>query len=126
MAENVVRYGVGWLGQTYKNQTMVDALESWMEEHLEMTSSKTTLGEGFYVVLTSTQAGQLSQFSHCRGDAFDIACPRDADGRIDEARVTAIKKTIERAPINLGLQLVLTREGDHRVIHAQFQHAVEV
>jgi hypothetical protein len=125
MAENVIRYGVGWLGQTYKNQQMVQSLEEWMEQNLEKTASRTMMGEGFYLTLTSTQAGQLSQFPHCRGDAFDIQCPRFTDGRIDEVQTSAIRRTIERLPINLGLQLVITKEGNHRVIHAQFNHAVE-
>ena len=125
MAENTIRYGVGWLGQTYRNQAMVSELEQWMEEHLEQTASKEQMGEGFYQTLIVSQAGALSQFPHCRGDAFDIHCPRFADGRIDESSVSLIRRTIEALPVGLGLQLILTREGSHRLIHAQFAHAVE-
>jgi hypothetical protein len=39
--------------------------------------------------------------------------------------VSLIKRTIEALPVELGLQLILTREGELRVIHVQFAHAVE-
>lgn len=125
MAENTIRHGVGWLRSTYKNQEMVSQLEDWMEAHLDLTASKQAMTEGFYQTLVTLQAGRLTQFPHCRGDAFDIHCPRYGDGRIDEQSVSQIKHTIERLPITLGLQLILTHEGNHRVIHAQFAHAVE-
>ena len=126
MAANTLRYGVGWLGQTYKNQSMVTQLETWMETHLDQTASLTLMTTGFYDTLLTLQAGNLTQFPHCRGDAFDIACPRFADGRVDEQTVSNIRHTIESLPVTLGLQLILTREGDHRVIHAQFAHRAEV
>jgi hypothetical protein len=125
MAENTLRYGVAWLGQTYKNREMVQQLEAWMATHLDHTASKALMAEGFYLTLLQQQAGQFAQFPHCRGDAWDIQCPRFGDGRIDELAVSAIRRTIEQLPIALGLQLILTREGAHRVIHAQFNHAVE-
>lgn len=123
MAANTIRYGVGWLGQTYTNQAMVQQLEAWMEGHLEQTASVAQMGEGFYQTLVRDQAGHLLQFPHCRGDAFDVACPRYSDGRIDEARTSAIKQFLERLPPESRLEKVLTREGQHRVIHAQF-HAL--
>lgn len=125
MAVNTIKYGVRWLGDTYKNQEMVRQLEEWMEKNLEKTASIKMMTEGFYLTLTSLQAGQLAQFPHCRGDAWDIACPRFANDMIDEDETLRIKRTIEGLPISLGLQLILTREGAHRVIHAQFQHSVE-
>lgn len=125
MAANTIRYGVGWLGETYKNQEMVHHLEQWMEQNLEKTASIGAMSEGFYQTLVSTQMGQLAQFPHCRGDAFDMACPTFASGQIDEYETTRIKCTIETLPVSLGLQLILTREGQHRVIHAQFNHAPE-
>jgi hypothetical protein len=125
MAENTIRYGVAWLGQTYKNQSMVEALEQWMRDHATHTSSLSLTTEGFYATLVSTQAGQFAQFPHCRGDAFDIQCPRFESGQIDEAAVLRLKHTLEMLPVELGLQLILTREGQHRVIHAQFNHAEE-
>ena len=126
MAENTIRHGVGWLNSTYKNKEMVQQLEDWMESNLDKTASKQQMTEGFYQTLVSLQAGRLAQFPHCRGDAFDIQCPRFADGRIDELSVSLIRRTIEALPVELGLQLILTREGEHRVIHAQFQHNVEI
>ena len=125
MAENTIRHGVGWLNSTYKNKEMVGQLEEWMEANLEKTASTQHMTEGFYQTLVSLQAGRLAQFPHCRGDAFDIQCPRFADGRIDEASVNAIKRTIEALPVELGLQLILTHEGSLRIVHAQFAHAVE-
>ena len=125
MAENTIRHGVGWLNSTYKNKEMVEQLEDWMEANLDKTASKQQMTEGFYQTLVTLQAGRLTQFPHCRGDAFDIQCPRFADGRIDELSVSAIKRTIEALPVELGLQLILTREGALRIIHAQFAHAVE-
>ena len=125
MATNTIRYGVGWLGQTYKNQEMVRQLEDWMETHLAQTASVNQMGEGFYQTLVRDQAGQLAQFPHCRGDAFDCACPTFSDGRIDEARTSAIKQFLERLPKEFGVEKVLTREGDHRVIHVQFVHQPE-
>jgi hypothetical protein len=120
MAANTIRYGVAWLGQTYKNQAMVQQLEAWMEQHLDQIASINQMGEGFYQTLVLDQAGALAQFPHCRGDAFDAACPRFADGRIDEPRTSAIKQFLERLPSYLRLEKVLSREGAHRVIHAQF------
>jgi len=125
MAENTIRYGVGWLGETYKNRQMVESLEDWMEQNLDKTSSVPMMTEGFYVTLTSTMPGQLMQFPHCRGDAFDIQCPRFASGQVDEQTVSQIRHTLETLPNELGLQLILTKEGAHRVIHAQFAHTVE-
>lgn len=125
MAANTIRYGVGWLGETYKNREMVDQLERWMEQNLEKTASLALMADGFYETIMATQAGQLTQFPHCRGDAWDIQCPRFADGRIDEGEVSQVRRTIETLPVSLGLQLILTREGQHRVIHAQFNHLVE-
>jgi hypothetical protein len=125
MAENTIRYGVEWLGQTYKNQDMVRGLEGWMTRNLAHTSSVKLLSQGFYDTLLSQQAGQLAQFPHCRGDAFDIQCPRYESGQIDEPAVLRIQHTLETLPNELGLQLILTREGAHRLIHAQFAHNVE-
>jgi hypothetical protein len=125
MAANTIRYGVGWLGQTYKNQNMVRSLEEWMEQHLDQTASEKLMTEGFYQTILTTQAGQLAQFPHCRGDAIDIQCPRYASGQVDEPAVLRIKHTIETLPNELGLQLIVTREGSLRIIHAQFNHVVE-
>ena len=125
MAENTIRHGVGWLNSTYKDKEMVGQLEEWMEANLDKTASKLQMTEGFYQTLVTLQSGRLTQFPHCRGDAFDIQCPRFADGRIDEQSVSLIKRTIEALPVELGLQLILTHEGSLRIVHAQFAHAVE-
>jgi len=125
MAANTIRYGVDWLGQTYRNRQMVGELEGWIAQHLDQSASLTLMTEGFYRTIVATQAGQLAQFPHCRGDAFDIQIPRFGSGQIDEDETNRIRRTIETLPVGLGLQLILTREGQHRVIHAQFNHGVE-
>jgi hypothetical protein len=125
MAVNTIRYGVDWLGQTYRNQEMVQQLKIWMARNPERTSSEKLMALGFYDTLIAQQAGQLAQFPHCRGDAFDIQCPRFESGQIDEQAVLRIQHTIETLPVELGLQLILTREGSLRIIHAQFAHTVE-
>jgi hypothetical protein len=122
MAVNTIRYGMDWLGQTYKNQDMVRSLVNWVYAHLGEAGSVEKVTEGFYQTLVSEQVGQLAQFPHCRGDAFDIACPRNTNGQINEVETTTIRHIIEALPLELGLQLVLTHEGEHRVIHAQFNH----
>jgi len=126
MAVNVHRYGMVWLHDTYKNQDMVDSLTRWMTAHLDLTSDVASIAQGFYETLMTEQVGQLAQFPHCRGDAFDIACPTYADGNINELAVLAIRRAIEQVPIECGLQLVLTHEGAHRIIHAQFAPSAEV
>lgn len=120
MAANTIRYGVDWLRQTYKNLEMVRQLEDWIEANTAHASSVERLSEGFYTTLVTQQAGHLDQFPHCRGDAFDCAIPRYADGRVNESRTSAIQQFLERLP---GVQLVLTREGALRVIHCQCTHA---
>jgi len=125
MAQNVMHFGTDWLGQTYKNQHMVRSLVDWTHAHLESTASLALMTDGFYQTLVSGQAGQLAQFPHVCGDAFDIQCPRHASGQIDEQAVNAIRHTIVMLPVSLGLQLILTREGALRIVHAQFNHAVE-
>ena len=126
MASNVIRFGVGWLRDTYKHQQMIDSLEGWTQAHLDQTASLGQMTEGFYTVLVTELAGGMAVFPHCLGDAFDIRCPRFATGQFDETRIAAIKRTIEQLPKELGLTLVVTHEGKLRVIHAQFAHSEEV
>ena len=122
MAQNVVRYGPTWLRDTYKDQRMVTLLMTYTEEHREQASSPKRLAVGFYEQLQEHYAGQLSKFPHLRGDAFDIAWPMLPDGLIDRITGDAICRTIETLPVELGLQLLLKREGKLDVIHAQFNH----
>jgi hypothetical protein len=122
MAQNVVRYGPTWLKDTYKDQRMVALLMTYTEENREKASSAKLLATGFYETLQEHFAGQLTKFPHVRGDAFDIAWPMLANGLIDRLNGDAICKTIEMLPVELGLQLILRREGRLDVIHAQFNH----
>lgn len=125
MAQNVVRYGPTWLKDTYKDQRMVALLMTYTEENLDKASSPKLLAIGFYEALQEHFAGQLLQFPHIRGDAFDIAWPMLANGLIDRIKGDAICRTIEMLPVELGLQLILKREGKLEVIHAQFNHHVD-
>ena len=126
MASNVIRFGVGWLRDTYKNQDMINSLEAYTQSHLEQTSSLEQMTEGFHTVLVTEISGGMPLFPHCTGDAFDIRCPRFGSGQFDETRIAAIKRTIQQLPTELGLTLVVTQEGKLRVIHAQFTHSEEV
>ena len=125
MAQNVVRYGPTWLRDTYKDQRMVALLMTYTEENIENASSPKLLAVGFYETLQEHCAGTLMMFPHVRGDAFDLAWPVRADGTIDRPAGEAICATIERLPVELGLQLILKREGKLDVIHAQFNHSVD-
>ena len=126
MAQNVVRYGPAWLNDTYKNKQIVKVLMTYVEENKDKASSVAMLSQGFYHELMEHFSGQLSQFPHVRGDAFDIAWPRLPEGLIDRIKGEAICKTLETLPVELGLQLILRREGAHDVIHAQFNHREQV
>lgn len=121
MAANTISYGVGWLGQTYKNREMVDALERWMEQNLEKTASVPQMTEGFYQTLVTELAGGLSMFPHCLGLAFDASCPKFSSGQIDEQHVNAILYTIKQLPLSVGLNYCTSREGKKRVLHADFK-----
>ena len=125
MAANVIRYGSAWVRDTYRDQAMVALLMTYTEEHVEETSDVIRLANGFYETLIVHYAGQLTRFPHLRGDAFDLAWPRLGNGLIDRPRGEAICKTIEQVPVQLGLKMILKKEGQLDVIHAEFAHAVE-
>lgn len=126
MATNVVRYGPVWLNDTYKNKAIVKVLMTYTEEHKEAASSVALLSQGFYNELMEHFSGHLMQFPHVRGDAFDIAWPKLQGGMIDQIAGERICKTIEALPGEFGLELLLRKEGEHRVIHAQFNRSAEV
>lgn len=125
MAANVIRYGSAWIKDTYRDPVLVSLLMTHTEEHPEQRAEVKLLAKGFYDTLIEHYAGQLSCFPHLRGDAFDLAWPRLADGQIDRVTGQAICTTIETLPIELGLKLLLKKEGRLDVIHAEFAHAVE-
>jgi hypothetical protein len=125
MAKNVIRYGSAWLKDTYRDPALVSLLMTHTEEHPEQQTEVKLLAKGFYDTLSEHYAGQLTKFPHLRGDAFDLAWPRLADGQIDRAKGQAICTTIETLPVELGLKLLLKKEGRLDVIHAEFAHAVE-
>lgn len=120
MAKNSLVYGVDWLTQTYKNREMVAALASWVSMDAR-ASTEAGRTQGFYEILVTNPSVNVMAMPHVRGDAWDAQCPRFVDGRIDEQQVLDIKWTIEHLTRLLGLELVLIREGAHRVIHAQYQ-----
>jgi hypothetical protein len=126
MANNVVHYGPAWLKDTYKDAKMVRALMTYVEEHPEGAKNLQFLTSGFHKELTTYFPELLLKFPHVKGDAFDIQWPRLDNGQIDSAQGEVICNTILSLPIELGLQLLLKKEGKLDVIHAQFNHAVEV
>jgi len=126
MANNVAHYGPAWLKDTYKDAKMVRALMTFVEEHPEGAQNPQFLANGFYGELTTYFPDMLVKFPHVRGDAFDIQWPRLENGQIDSPQGEVLCNTILTLPVELGLQLLLKREGKLDVIHAQFNHAVEV
>ena len=124
MAQNVVRLGAAWLKDTYRDPRLVSLLMNYVEEHPENTASSVLLANGFYQTLQEHYAGDLARFPHLRGDAFDLAWPRLAGGAIDRGTGEAMCRTIEFLPVELGLKMILKREGQLDVIHAEFAHAV--
>jgi hypothetical protein len=105
---------------------MVSILMTYCEENQAYIAEPKLLALGFYEQLQEHYAGELLNFPHIRGDAFDIAWPRLAIGAPDLVGVKAICQTIRALPSELGLEVCLDKEGKHEVIHAQFSHVVEV
>lgn len=125
MAQNVVKYGPIWLKDTYRDQRMVALLMTYTEENQDKVASPELLTTGFHETLQEHFAGNLMKFPHIRGDAFDIAWPLLANRTIDRVIGEAICTTIETLPVELGLQLILKKEGKLDVIHAQFNHQTD-
>lgn len=125
MAANVVRLGVGWLKDTYRDPRLVSMLATLVAENPERATSSKLLAIDFCSALQEHYAAQLMRFPHLRGDAFDTEWPLLHGGAIDRAEGEAICRTIETLPVELGLKMILRREGRLDVIHAEFAHAVE-
>lgn len=124
MAQNAVRHGSSWLNDTYRDKRIVKCLMTFMEEHPEHCGDPKVLGHHFYEQLQEHFAGDLMKFPHVRGNAFDIAWPRLANGLINRPDGEMICRTIELLPIeyDIPLDLLLRKEGRLDVIHAQFTH----
>jgi hypothetical protein len=125
MAANVVKYGPGWLGDTYKDKRMVELLTSYCHDNPGHMVSIKQLASGFFQHLMEHYSGDIQRFPHIMGDAFDAAHPMVKQGDlwvIDQPKSAELCRTIETLPKELGLQLLLTKEGKHDVIHAQFTH----
>ena len=123
MATNVIRYGASWLNDTYRDKRIVKCLMTYMEENPEKCSDISLLKEGFHEQLQENFAADLLRFPHVRGDAFDIAWPKLHNGLINRPAGELICKTIERLPVDfdIPLDLLLRKEGQLDVIHAQFK-----
>lgn len=125
MAQNAIRYGAGWLDETYSNKRMVHLLMTHMEENPDLCSKARAmdLSAAFYTLMVEHLGAYFSTMPHVRGDAFDIAWPRLGNGLIDRPRGELICQTIERLPIefNIPLDKLLRKEGKHDVIHCQFK-----
>lgn len=124
MAQNAVTFGATWLDDTYKNKRIVHHLMTYMEENPDHCRDAKILGHHFYEQLQEHFAGDLMKFPHVRGNAFDIAWPRLANGLINRPDGERICRTIELLPIeyDIPLDLLLRKEGRLDVIHAQFTH----
>lgn len=125
MAANVVKYGPDWLDETYKDKRMVNMLTFHCQAHPDQMVSIKLLAAGFFEQLMEHYSGDMQRFPHIMGDAFDAAHPIVKRGElwvIDKPKSEELCHTIETLPKELGLQLLLTKEGKHDVIHAQFSH----
>lgn len=121
MANNVTKYGRGWLFATYKPTPILSTLNGWMEQHPTVTESK-LIADGFYDCLLACHSGQLTTLSrHLTGDAWDAQWPAsDEEGE----RICADIET--HMPAEYQMSKLIKREGALRVIHVQFAASVEV
>lgn len=120
MATNTSKYGIDWLGKTYKDQRMVKCLMTHVSENPEQLGNVDLLSKSFYELLYEHFKAYFERMPHIKGRAFDIGWPRGVSGLIIREEGEAICKTIEELPAELGLELLLKKEGAHEVIHAQF------
>lgn len=122
MAANVKQYGSAWLKDTYnkKHPQLVSLLMTHVEENPGLCDDVRVLANAFYEQMVEHYGGQLSKFPHLVGRAFDLSWPRTEEGKIDKERGEAICSTILKLPSELGLELILKKEGQLDVIHAQF------
>jgi hypothetical protein len=104
----------------------VALLMTYTIEHPELCTSVKALAGGFYETLTEHYSGDLLKMPHLRGDAFDCAWPvLTVEGGamiINRPAGEQLIATIRGLPFDLGLELVLEKEGKLDVIHAQFKH----
>lgn len=120
MAFNTSMYGPDWLLRTYKNQRMVKLLVNHVTENPDQLRDIGDLSQNFYSLLSEHFGREFKMMPHVVGRAFDIGWPRNDKGEIDREAGEVICKTIEDLPAELGLELLLRKEGKLDVIHAQF------
>ena len=123
MANNTIIYGIDWLSKTYKNRQMVSCLMSYVSEHPEQLKDCVVLTNAFHDLLQEYFHRDFKKMPHVVGRAFDIGWPRDSNGAINREKGEGICKTIEELPPELGLELILRKEGSLDVIHVQFASA---
>ena len=121
MAWNVVTRGQNWLMQTYKPSPLLTTLQTWLSQHPE-ADDRDTIADGFYQVFLAAHSNDVMRFSrHFTGDAWDAAWPLEP-GR-GEIIVAKIRREM---PKEYGLDKVIDKEGDLRVIHVQFAPSVDI
>jgi hypothetical protein len=120
MADNTIQHGSAWLASTYKDRRMVSLLMTHVEENPEQLRSHMILTENFYNILNEHFGVQFRKMPHVVGRAFDIAWPRDREWKIIAEDGERICDEILALPAELGLELLLKKEGKLDVIHAQF------
>lgn len=121
MANNVTKYGRGWLIATYKPTPILKTLNGWLDANPSVADSK-TIADGFYDCLLACHSTDLSAVSrHLTGDAWDAQWPASNE---EGERIAADIR--QQMPAEYGLDKVITREGALRVIHVQFAASVEV
>lgn len=125
MAANTCRHGINWLAQTYKDQRMVKCLMAHVSENPDQLNNSELLAACFHELLLEHFSNYFARMPHIKGRAFDIGWPRGVSGLIIREEGEAICKTIEELPAELGLELLLKKEGAHEVIHAQFATPLE-
>jgi hypothetical protein len=120
MAQNTVKYGRAWIGQTYRPSSMIDTLNEWLHQHDDIHETK-QIADGFYECLLACHSSGLSRLSrHLTGDAWDAAWPGDVLGD------AIVKNIVLNMPAEYGLDRVINREGGLRVLHVQFTPSIAI
>jgi hypothetical protein len=110
MAGNIVR-NRKWIEQTYAATDERDALQTWVDEHPEATTSS-AISDGLFAIMTTWSDGQKAKLSrHFSGQAFDV---RPVSGKPGDE----IKATIKGLA---RLRKFLESEGGLTIWHADFE-----
>lgn len=121
MAYNVCVSGINWLDiYGAKWARIIKALKTHVSENPNELNDRHKLALSFYDIFNESFKKDIAKFPHITGRAFDIRWPRLQDGTLDKPRWQELCDFIENLPPELGLELLLRKEGNVEVIHAQF------